>query len=455
MMRRGSVLRRVALAILLVVSIAVPGGPVSAARKCKRVPSMTSLTFGDPKIIDPVRAGGEPSVLGLTDGTLLYAAHASTTLFYRSNMPDPDYVSPYTNVTYLWRSTDAGTTWAYVGLGGAAIGPHAAVVGWSDPDLAQDAAGNVYTSGITLANVYVAKSSDSGRTWSGQPLATVLTDREWLAADQANVVYMNGNQEGTGRRLWRSTDGGVTFNGLGIALPGGGPPSKIQVDPSDGRLYFATGQGGVAIYPQARSNTFTRTNSAIVGGTPHAHGFLNNLAIDSAGNVYLVSNTSSKILVSRSTDRGIHWTTDTIHDASPNTVLWPWISAGADGRVGVSWLQADRRVDDTEEVFANYRIMAAQTITGHGWVDQCGTAHAPDYSVAVATADPIHSGTICSSGTICQAFGTDRRLGDYHTNSITADGRFVIAYANTSFKPSGAISHPAFVRQTGGVDFRP
>ncbi|MGH2746484.1 MAG: WD40/YVTN/BNR-like repeat-containing protein [Actinomycetota bacterium] len=445
-----------ALLFLLPVLPVASTDTAGAAPRCGGPLHMPRLRFGKPLIIDEVRAGGEPSVEGLADGTLLYAAHASTTLFKRDNMPDPDYLLPYTGVTYVWRSEDNGKTWAYVGLAGTGVGPHATVSGFSDPDFAVDKAGNVYTAGINLANVYVAKSSDAGRTWVGHPFGTIMTDREWLAADEEDVVYMNGNQIPGGRRLWKSTNGGLTFNlATPVQLPGGGPPSKIEVDKKTGRLYFPTGEGGVAVYPGARDDDFERIDAAVPGGTPHAHGFLNNMALDAAGNAYLVSNTETQVRVSYSTDGGRKWTTQVIHDAAPNTVLWPWISAGANGRVGVSWFQADRPVPDTEETDANYRVVAAQTRTGHGWRDRCGDSRPPAWQVAVATKKPFHRGTICSSGTICQVPGTDRRLGDYHTNSITAGGDFVIAYSDTEFKPESAVSKPAFVRQVGGLDFVP
>ena len=445
---------RPAMFAVLIGLAVLPAVQVSAQETCGAPPTIPALSFDAPKVFDPVRAGGEPGIEGLPDGTLVYAAHASTTLFYRNNMPDPDYVTPYTGATYVWRSTDGGTTWRYVGFAGTEVGPHATVSGFSDPDFAVDAAGNVYTAGINLANVYVAKSSDSGRTWTGHPFGTVMTDREWLAADEANVVYMNGNQIPGGRRLWKSTNGGLTFNlASPVQLPGSGPPNKPEVDKSDGRLYFPDGDGHMAIYPKARQNDYTRIDTEIPGGTPQAHGFLNDMAIDKAGNVYVVSNDSNRIYVSHSTDRGLTFETTTIHDASPNEVLWPWISAGEDGRVAVSWFQADRPVPDTEDVAAEYRVVAAQTATGRGWTDDCGASHPPVYEVAVATPQPFHTGTICSSGTTCQIGGIDRRLGDYHTNSITADGRMVIAYSDTSVKPQGAVSHPGFIRQSGGVDF--
>jgi len=447
---------------LVLVALAPAGGAGAQEPDCGQPPAMPPLSFGQPKLIDEVRAGGEPSIDVHPDGTLLYAAHASTTLFYRNNMPDPDYVTPYTGSTYVWRSTDGGDTWRYIGLGGTEAGPHSATIsGFSDPDFAFDSAGNVYTAGINLANVYVAKSADSGRTWNGHAFAALATDREWLAADEPDVVYMNGNSLAQGRRLWKSEDGGLTWD-LGRALNGGGPPNKIELDKADGRLYFGNASGGVQVFPNIRDNDFTNFVSSVPGGTPHAHGFLNNMALDRAGNVYLVSNTGTQIRVSYSTDRGVSWTSQVIHDTAlndptpengPNGLLWPWISAGDDGRVGVSWFQADRPVGNTESTAADYRVFAAQTVTGHGWTDLCGEAHPPVYDVGVATPEPFHQGTICSSGTTCQIGGIDRRLGDYHSNAITPTGEFVIAYSDTSLKPQGAISHPGFVKQSGGVDF--
>jgi hypothetical protein len=455
---------RIATLLLGFLLVFAPIGPIPAQEGCGGPPLMPPLTFEEPQIIDEVRAGGEPSMEGLPDGTLTYAAHASTTLIHRDKMPDPDFVTPYTGATYLWRSIDGGDTWRYVGLLGTDMGPHATVSGFSDPDFAYDAAGNLYTAGINLANVYVAKSEDSGATWTGHPFATLMTDREWLAADEENVVYMNGNQLPIGRRMWKSKDGGLTFNLANpVALPGSGPPSKIHVDPSDGRLYFPAANGTVAVYPNARADNFARMDGVIPGGTPRAHGFLNDLAIDLAGNVYLVTNTRNEIRVSHSTDRGVSWKTTVIHntaaDSTPGVaedVLWPWISAGEDGRIAVSWFQADRPVPSTDTTAANYRVYAAQSVTGHGWVDECGQAQPPVYEVALATPEPFHSGTICSEGTTCQAEvpeAVDRRLGDYHTNAISAGGKMLIAYSDTSFKPDGAVSHPAFIRQATGIDF--
>ncbi|MPY79893.1 MAG: hypothetical protein GEV04_15810 [Actinophytocola sp.] len=90
-------------ALLLAGPLFVTGGTAAGTTpgECGQPPAMEPLAFADPQVIDEVRAGGEPSVAGLLDGTLLYAAHASTTLFKRDNMPDPDYVTPYSGATYV------------------------------------------------------------------------------------------------------------------------------------------------------------------------------------------------------------------------------------------------------------------------------------------------------------------------------------------------------------------
>ena len=54
-------------------------------------------------------------------------------------------------------------------------------------------------------------------------------------------------------------------------------------------------------------------------------------------------------------------------------------------------------------------------------------------------------------GTTCQAQLIDRRLGDYFTIDIDTTGALVAAYSDT--RQGGAVSLPAFLRQTGGTSF--
>jgi hypothetical protein len=76
------------------------------------------------------------------------------------------------------------------------------------------------------------------------------------------------------------------------------------------------------------------------------------------------------------------------------------------------------------------------------------------YSVDAA-ARSIHQGGICTSGTTCEVSGVDRRLGDYFTNYIDADGCQIIATGDT-MTPDGLSgkdrpwSLPLFLHQNSG-----
>jgi hypothetical protein len=60
----------------------------------------------------------------------------------------------------------------------------------------------------------------------------------------------------------------------------------------------------------------------------------------------------------------------------------------------------------------------------------------------------MHRGTICQGGTVFQAEGIDRRLGDFFTIEVDNTGRMWGGYSDT--RQGGAVALPAFVRQNGG-----
>lgn len=471
--------------VALVFVLSVVLAPAARA-ECSGVEAPEPLRFTAPALIDAHRAGGEPSILALRDGhTVIASAHAGTTHLYKPNTPGgSDFVTNYNGSDFVWRSENNGDTWRYVGLNGSETGPYSGpMYGFSDPTLAEDAAGNVYNAGINVANVFVARSADKGSTWSANPVAALFTDREWLAADEADHLYMLASDPG--RVIIESRDGGQTWN-HGDGLPAGGISSPITVDPNDGTLYQA-GDGGdlgkIYVWPNLRRTVSdpSRRDSYygfVFYGLRHWWGFLNPIAVDDASNVYAVGNDSigfdeglreqGRIWLNYSTDHGRHWESVVIHTAEPGHIaLWPWISAGSDGRVAVTWLDADTTVvpepppatiGQTSGVTGAFRVMSAVSVNAHGSKNDCDEDVPPVFATSTVTEKPIHVGTVCSNGVQCNqdpSASGDRRLGDYFTNSITQDGRLVIAYAETSSDPGAAISHPAFVRQTAGVRLRP
>ncbi|MFY9586622.1 MAG: sialidase family protein [Actinomycetota bacterium] len=460
----ATALRAGIIAIGLALGWIVP--TVSAADPCPA--PAPPMRFEKPVYVDEARAGGEPSIVALQDGSLLYGAHAGTTHFYTPDVLGPStsaFVQNYTGQTYYWRSADHGKTWTYIPR---ALPSNAPFSGFSDPDFAIDKAGQVYISEINLVNVAMSKSTDGGKSYALQNLfAMTLTDRQWSEADEKDVVYLVGNASGggtstnpvgnSGHFLYKSKDGGVTFT------PGtddGDGLGDLQVDRSDGTLYEAyhgDGTLSMAAFRKARQDVLTPEINPIAKGV----GMLSHwpaIDIDRKGNLYIVWDESGRgeakrpagVYYSYSTDRGKTWAKPVRVDDGPGTDIWPYIAVGTEGRVAIAWFGTAGALPDQDAETPGdhgWHVYAAQTITGLG----CGNGKAPKFRVTQATDEPFHHGTICMGGTVCQAQLIDRRLGDYFTIDIDPQGRLVAAYSDT--RKDGSVALGAFLRQSSGESF--
>lgn len=457
--------------VALVLAVVVPFGGASAQTPPVCAPPPEAMTFAPQTYVDTTRAGGEPTVEQLPDGTMLYGGHASTTLLYAPAAADPDstaYVNDYTGQTYVWWSADRGATWTFVPR--RTPPDNLPLSGFSDPEWAVDSAGNAFYSEINLANVGVSKSADSGRSFTLQNFfGQTLTDRQWMAADEENVLYIAGNALGggtfptmpagnVGHFLYKSTDGGKTFDAGRLDEEGGEGLGDLQVDQSDGTLYEAHYDGetlSMAAFRGIRGGDFTPDTNTVAEGVDmlsHWPSF----DLDPAGNLYITWDESGDgaraagVWFSYSTDRGETWAEPTRVDSDDRTDIWPWLAAGDDGRVAVAWLQADVALPNQDAQTPGdhgWRVVAAQTLNGHG----CAESAAPGFAVATATPEPVHTGTICQGGTACQAQLIDRRMGDFFTIEIDDTGRMWAGYSDT--RRGGMVALPAFVRQQGGPSF--
>lgn len=426
------------------------------------------MTFAKPTYVEVTRAGGEPSVITHPNGNLLYGAHAGTTHFYAPAAADEDtaaFFQNYRGQAYYWYSKDNGKKWTFVDR----TLPPAGVPGsgFSDPDFAIDRSGQTYVSEINLVNVAVSKSTDSGKSYELQNFfGMTMTDRQWMAADTKNVLYMVGNAIGggtfpsdpvgnEGHILIKSKDGGQTF---GEAVEDGGGLGDIQVDQRNGTLYEAHLSGRrleMAAFRGARRDRFKRDKNLIAKGVA-MQSHWPAIDVDARGNVYIVWDETGEgdrpagVYYSYSRDAGRTWADSVRVDRNNHTDLWPWLAVGDPGKVAIAWLEASKKLPDNDAETPGehgWRIVAAQTVNGLG----CGTSTRSGFRTAVATRDPVHKGTICNSGTICQAQGIDRRMGDYFTIDIDETGRVWAGYSDT--RRGGGVALPGFVRQRGGPRF--
>ena len=448
-------------------AVAAPVG--GAAKAC---PTPATLTFAEPTYVDKTRAGGEPLVATLPSGRLVYSSHAGTTHFFTPDAANPGtaaFAENYTGQTYVWTSDDSGKTWQFRPR--TAPPSNLPLTGFSDPEVAVDSAGNVFFSEINLANVAVSKSTDKGETFTLQNFfGAILTDRQWMEADRKDELYFVANafgggtgttpSPGLGHYISKSTDGGKTFS-TNIPDREGGPGiGDIRVDKRTGTVYethhpsYGTRPGtlSMAAFRNARSGDLTPETLTIAEGVDsvsHWPAF----DLDPSGNLYVVWDESGKgdrpagIYFATSRNGARTWSKPVRVDNNDNTDIWPWLAVGDDGRVAMSWLEADVALPDNDAETPGdhgWRLQAAATTTGLG----CASSTVPSFSVATATKEPLHTGTICQGGTTCQAQAIDRRLGDYFSMDVDGTGRMYLGYSDT--RVPGAVSLPGFVRQAGG-----
>jgi hypothetical protein len=457
-MRRFVPLALTGLVVLTGLPLVGSATTATAASGCPKPPQ---LTFSPPSYVDRSRAGGEPLVATYPDGRLLYSSHAGTTHFFTPTAANPGsaaFVENYAGQTYVWTSDDNGKTWTYrprlvpgQGVPGS---------GFSDPELAIDSAGGVFFSEINLVNVAVSKSSTKGSTWALQNVGgALLTDRQWMEADRKDELYFvaNGQPGGTGagvvdgHYISKSTDGGKTFTDSIPDQVGGQGLGDIRVDKRNGTVYEAHLTGGklsMAAFRKARSGDLHATDTNLVADKVDMTSHWPDFDLDPAGNLYITWSESGQggrpagIWYSRSTDAGHTWAAPVKVNSGTHTAIWPWLGVGDAGRVGIAWLEADRALPESDAQTSGsygWRIVAAATTTGLG----CAR-----FSEAVATPEPVHTGTICQGGTACQATLTDRRLGDYFSVDVDGTGRMYVGYSDTQVP--AAVSLPAFVRQKDG-----
>ena len=472
-------LRVVALASLLGL-LGSSLGSVQAIADTSCPAPKTRMKFAPQTYIDTDFAGGEPTVEAHPDGTLFYGAHAGTTHVYAPAAADEDstaFVEHYTNQTYIWVSHDDGDNWKFIPR---FMPPdNVPLTGFSDPDFAIDKAGQVYASEINLVNVAMSKAGDpKHEDFKLQNFfAQTITDRQWSEADRRDVLYLVGNAFGggtfptdpvgnLGHNLYKSTDGGRTYT---AAVPDAGGLGDLQVDKRNGTLYEANYSGArlaMAAFRGIRNDDFTRELNTIANGVDMeltAH--WPSIDVDDRGNTYITwaedggGARPGGIYYSYSTDGGRTWAAPVRVDADTDgTDIWPWLAVGAPGRVAVAWLEAERKLpnNDSEEAGGSpltqsddvpWRIEAAQTLNGLG----CAGSDVPGFRKVIATPDPVHRGTICNQGTVCQAQLIDRRMGDYFSIEIDGNGHVFMGYSDT--RQGGIVALPGYVQQRSGPVF--
>jgi hypothetical protein len=463
-----------ALLLPLLLVLALPGN-AAAARP----------GYGPIQFVDRELAGGEPLVFyDAVHKSYIYTAHEGTTHLYRPGLESPlEFVPNYRNQVNIWFSKNGGKSWTrdnYAGTGFQT--PPAQNQGFSDPDLTQDAGGRVYNTGIDLANDALFSTNDGGVTWDRGTAQCHDGDRPWLAGAARDHVFMatdaaEESLQGSGHTIFESKDGGQTCGSSGIPDFGG---------TSDGGNY--TGYGKLYWNPRAHQlvepvlYTDKNGNQNAIGASTWRSGQSKFSPVkaasvkvfahfpitifDRSDRLYLIWDTDARqagtsggcdgkptpatnaIQMAVSKDFGKTWSSArTIASIPGKRVFWPWAVAGDRGQVSIVYYVSDRLADpdcqDSSISIDETRVTGADT-------------GRPSLVTQAVANRPIHkSSTVCQGGTTCVATGQDRRLGDFFTNALDANGCVMVASGDTTVPSPQTggprpVSLPILIRQKSG-----
>lgn len=433
------------------------GGAPPTSGPASAVPpqTLTALAPGDysfapPVVIDASRPGGEPVIHVTRAGSLIVAAHPGPT-HSSPTVGDPDpAILTYSGENPMWRSTDGGASWSYVGFSSLAqlgIGPRDTSFSISDPDLTHDEAGtlyhvSLYNPGEAQVGLGMSRSTDDGQTWEASPVEPG-GDRPWISARGPDDVFVAVHGS-----IYRSVpgSGGIKLQNVGHS-PYSQPDTNLQVGP-DGKLYHG-GYTGIAKSTDDGATWIEMPmNRSADASSPGWQ--MGEPVFDAAGNLYATWFVDNAIHYgiwapdAVTGELGAVWVYDWTVADLPGTHVWPWMVAGDEGRIAIVWLGSlDAATPETE---SGWHVYAA-------FVENASTP-APKFSIVDATPTPIHQGVLCQSGVGCAAL-SDRRLGDFFTATVLPDGNLGIAVAATVIPgdedaTDGWWGRPIFVKQEAG-----
>jgi hypothetical protein len=498
-------------AIVALLSLAAAALPVASPTS-----ALGAVGFAPPVFVDKVKAGGEPFLIQSTRaGDLVYTSHEGTTHIDREGLPGTSvlqFLCPglttgdcYKNHVWIWTSDDKGKSWQPRDEG-------LSYTGFSDPDLSEDLSGTIYNTGIDLANETVFASSDGGKTWPHGTTNCHQGDRPWLAGGQAGEVFMATDDQISGdHRIYYSNNidagcgdpinpGGIPDNGTLPDTTTWSGFGKLAYDRFDGSLVepavFHHPDGSVGVgYSRLPKATHAFHGGGevfkpveVMGRTSifSPFGAPNVISFDAAQNMYFAWDTDARV---PNTTGGCNtvqsqpvlgggptplpnqimlaigkyigpgtWHFDTpiglAHQGNAR-VEWPWSVAGSAGNLSVVWYQMDKMVDPDCDLYQGAAVPDVKTYIYEAHITSATNAAQRSITVSNASGRFVHQGGICNSGTTCVASGQDRRLGDFFTNSMDANGCVMIASGDTTVLDPvtggpRATSLPIYIQQNSG-----
>lgn len=487
-MRRPSPTRLVVTAACALAATAVAYTAVPSPAS-----STPPITFGVPRIADPIHAYGEPNMIVNPNGTVHTSGPQGTgvqrsiwnisvdggdsyRLAQATQCASPCPGNPLYNTSGLVPSKSD-------------LGP-----GGGDTELAADQFGHVYYNDLYALTCFSASyTADDGKTIQSSPAGCSHPggDREWMALfdpkpsdhtispyhGKTPLLYMSYADQALGDRVDYTTDG--TDYHLGDAAgeycadqrhqPNHTPPVVDQHTGdylamcSDNALdpLPVNGNGtsvglGLAIgVPDATGHlTFhyhTAVPQALMKGSPET--LFPILSEDTARNLYVVwiDSKTYQAFYAWAPPEGdwAHWSKPIRLDRPPSNVnLMPWAKAGGPGILDVAWYGTDATLKQLGSQGPSARKNQKWDVF-FAQVDHANTK-SPHIVQVKATPHPMHYNDICMLGTLCISAQGNRNQADFFKLTIDPAGRAEIIYTDSSNRLFQA--NPAGKGQDSGAD---
>lgn len=471
--------RKIAIATLSVAGLAGLASIAPAA--VGATGSSDPLTFGVPRIVDPIHSYGEPDlkvspVPGPNGGPSVWMASGPAGTGTQRSVWDVsvDDGDSYRVVSDVPQGAAPAQTPAK-----ETNGP-----GGGDTEIAFDHTGKAYYADLYALKCYtVATTTDNGADVSSNPNGcsggSVEADRQWFGvydppAGTATTSAYTGptpllymKYTGTsGAQVDKSTDG-LNFTSAGTH--GNNQDSPLVVDQTTGDVIEAISSGnkpGLTIGVPDASGSLTFTNHLAGFTAPGGIATLFPVVTqDSDRNVYItyvpdcgisgttITNPACFHVYYTWASASDNWTTfhgpfrvdapDSV--TNDDTAVMPWVAAGSGGIIDVAWYGTPVRMDPSN----------TESGKGRAWYTEMAqvtnaASDAPTITTGQASPHPMHYNSICLNGTGCIESQGDRNLADFFQVTIDHQGRGRIVYVDSS----NGLEQPGFSAADGLVDHK-
>jgi hypothetical protein len=396
-----------------------------------------------------------------------------------------------TTQSFVHRSVDGGDQFNVVSP--TALRPNPPP-GGGDTTIAIDDQGFVYFGDLegALEQLDCSVSNDSGNTWKKNPACArgpddaplTGTDRQWLAIDNGsdhtigasgaadNTIFYVFHGLGTGHWILSSpgstgtTDltGGLVFtnsnvNPMNAAYTGGGNCGQLVFDPVNRNLYYSCAATNHVEVTVGHVNPMQRTGitytTHVLANSPG--GAVSNLfpplAVDSAGNVYVVWSDPGdhNLYYAYSTDQGNTWQpTVKVNAPAAKSNVFAWAEAGTAGNLVAVWLGNDSSTlsDNMPNFGSNPAGATAFPWFGYVALIRNANTPSPSFEQDRFTEKPMHYGQICNGGIGCTISMGDRVMADFLSVGLAPDGAIQVMFNDVSSQYHGA--HLFLERQLTG-----